>query len=233
MHYHNQRRMRLYGDLALFSVDKTDLKIYCGRFPTVGVNTMAPAPFQIGETFKPAPQFRSYLYAYFIVFIVILILPWFIPIILFTPLPVSTGTGIILLIIIVFVLSWIPRYFTSIAYELSTTEISWKRGVWFQQTGIVPYNRITNVDIMQGPLMRHFSFSALRVQTAGYSAQAKAEIHLNGIENPKVLQEMIMGYVRSTGPVATEGEPEGLPAGPNEAVLNELRAIRQILERNI
>jgi len=52
-----------------------------------------------------------------------------------------------------------------------------------------PYNRITNVDIAQGPLMRFFSFSALRVQTAGYSAQARAEIVLNGIEDAGDLQE--------------------------------------------
>ncbi|MFA7562853.1 MAG: PH domain-containing protein, partial [Methanoculleus sp.] len=87
----------------------------------------------------------------------------------------------------------------------------------------------TNVDITQGPLMRFFSFSAVKVQTAGYSAQAQAEIILNGIEDAKDLQERIMNFVRTTGPVAaTGGEPEGAPAA--DSVVEELRAIRRLLE---
>ncbi|MFA6672760.1 MAG: PH domain-containing protein, partial [Methanoculleus sp.] len=119
----------------------------------------------------------------------------------------------------------------SIVYRLTVTEITWQRGVWFRQTGIVPYNRITNVDITQGPLMRFFTFSAVKVQTAGYSAQAQAEILLNGIEDPKDLQEKIMNFVRTTGPTAIGAGPEEPPALPaGGEVVEELRAIRRLLE---
>jgi membrane protein YdbS with pleckstrin-like domain len=192
---------------------------------------MASETFRIGEQFEPAPQYRSYLYASLAVYIFLLNLPWLIPVLFFSPIFVSFSLGTIAIAIIVFVAFWIPLYYKSIAYKLTTTEIFWKRGVWFQQTGIVPYNRITNVDIIQGPLMRFFSFSALRVQTAGYSAQAKAEIILNGIENPKDLQDKIMAYVRRMGPVATEGETEQPSPASTDAVVYELRAIRQILEK--
>ena len=63
--------------------------------------------------------------------------------------------------------------------------------------------------------MRFFSFSALRIQTAGYSAQARAEIVLNGIEDPKDLQEKIMGFVRSARPVAVEGAGAAADAWKN------------------
>ncbi|MEM2082887.1 MAG: PH domain-containing protein [Nitrososphaerota archaeon] len=33
-------------------------------------------------------------------------------------------------------------------YKLTEDEIIWKRGVWFKSTGIVPYNRITNIDVV-------------------------------------------------------------------------------------
>ena len=123
-------------------------------------------------------------------------------------------------------------YYRSITYRLTITEITWQRGVWFRQTGIVPYNRITNVDIAQGPLMRSFAFSSLHIQTAGYSGQARAEIVLNGIEDAGALQEKIMGFVRSARPVAVEGEPE-MPPTAEGAILEELRAIRRLLEERM
>ena len=193
---------------------------------------MPLTPVRIGEAFGPAPQYRSYLYVYLTLTIVIFVLPWLVPAILAAPVVVAAVTGVPILAGVLFTLYWIPLYYRSISYRLTVTEITWQRGVWFRQTGIVPYNRITNVDIAQGPLMRFFSFSALRVQTAGYSAQARAEIVLNGIEDAGDLQEKIMGFVRRGGPVAVEGEPEAPPAAA-DAALEELRAIRRLLEDRV
>lgn len=188
-------------------------------------------PLRIGEAFKPVLRFRSYLYASLVLAVVLFVLPWFIPVVVFSPAAVALAIALPTLAIIAFVAYWIPLYYESIVYRLTVTEITWQRGVWFRQTGIVPYNRITNVDIIQGPLMRFFSFSAVRVQTAGYSAQAQAEIILNGIEDPKDLQEKIMNFVRRTGPVAVGGGPEEVPVPPAaDAIVEELRAIRRLLE---
>ena len=193
---------------------------------------MPLTPVRIGEAVGPTPQYRSYLYAYLALTVVIFVLPWLVPVILTAPAVVAAVTGVPILAGVLFTLYWIPLYYRSISYRLTVTEITWQRGVWFRQTGIVPYNRITNVDITQGPLMRFFSFSALRVQTAGYSAQARAEIVLNGIEDAGDLQEKIMGFVRRGGPVAVEGEPEAPPAAA-DAVVEELRAIRRLLEGRV
>ena len=193
---------------------------------------MSLTQFRIGEPFRPAPQYRLYLYTYLVVTLTLFILPWLVPVILFSPAVVAAVTVVPILAIIIFVVYWVPLYHKSITYQLTVTETTWQRGVWFRQTGIVPYNRITNVDIVQGPLMRIFSFSALRVQTAGYSGQARAEIVLTGIEDPKDLQEMIMSFVRRTGPVAVGGEPEHPPVAA-DAVVEELRAIRRLLESQV
>ncbi|MBP7410858.1 MAG: PH domain-containing protein [Methanoculleus sp.] len=192
---------------------------------------MPLTPIRIGEAFRPAPEFRSYLYASLILAVALLVLPWLVPIVLLTWGIVALAVALPVLAAVVFVVYWIPRYYESIVYRLTVTEITWQRGVWFRQTGIVPYNRITNVDIVQGPLMRFFAFSAVRVQTAGYSAQARAEIVLNGIADPKDLQEKIMNFVRRTGPVAVGGGPEEVPVPPAaDVIVEELRAIRRLLE---
>ena len=62
---------------------------------------------------------------------------------------------------------WVDIYYESMWYELREDEINWKRGVWFRTTGIVPYNRITNLDVRQGPFMRALGISNLALQTAG------------------------------------------------------------------
>ena len=190
---------------------------------------MAKSSYQVDRSFAPTPEYRTYLYTILILVVVLLFLPWLVPVFFLSPVTVNILISIPVLSAVLFTAFWIPLYYASIAYRLAPTEISWKRGVWFQQTGIVPYNRITNVDILQGPVMRFFSFSALRIQTAGYSAQARAEIHLSGITDPEMLQEKIMNFVRKTGPVATEGEPEEYPASYGELIA-EIRAIRGILE---
>jgi uncharacterized protein len=77
-----------------------------------------------------------------------------------------TLTGVLILIVIF--VAWVRLYYVSMWYELRDDEMSWKRGVWFRRTGIVPYNRITNLDVIQGPVMRRLGISTLSIQTAGY-----------------------------------------------------------------
>jgi membrane protein YdbS with pleckstrin-like domain len=90
-----------------------------------------------------------------------------------------TLTGVLILIVIV--VAWVRLYYVSMWYELRDDEMSWKRGVWLRRTGIVPYNRITNLDVIQDPVMRMLRISTLSIQIAGYSGQAVPEIRIEGI----------------------------------------------------
>jgi len=104
-------------------------------------------------------------------------------------------------------------------------------------TGIVPYDRITNIDIYQGPLMRYFGFSSIKLQTAGYSAQARSEIVLEGIVEAADLRETIRSLIRESRKTAGPTDATGAPAGRGtsypieETLLGEVRAIRQLLEK--
>lgn len=128
---------------------------------------------------------------------------------------------------------WALLYYPTVIYQMNETEISWKRGVLFRQTGIVPYNRITNVDIVQGPLMRRFNVHNLKIDTASGSGSKKAEIRLEGIADPEPLRNMIMTYVRGLAPassaVGAEFKQTDNPVDM-QALIEEVRKIRQILE---
>ena len=61
-------------------------------------------------------------------------------------------------------LPFVRLYYVSMWFELRNDEMSWKQGVWFRMTGIVPYNHMTNLDVIQGPVMRMLGISTLSIQ---------------------------------------------------------------------
>lgn len=189
--------------------------------------------YPLNQPFKPASALITWLSVNFLLF--------FLLIMSFTLFPVLLATGpdtlvLIILAIIVGVpvlvfFSWVGLYYKSMWYELREDEISWKRGVWFQTTGIVPYNRITNLDVKQGPVMRALGISTLAIQTAGYSGQAVPEIRIEGMEHAEELREMIRSLVRQSGPQGdgTGGVPV-VPKSTDQQILTELTKIRHSLE---
>ena len=187
---------------------------------------------EIGREFKPSPQLKKLYYIYLMLAVLIGILPWFVPILIFAPITLAMVITVPILIVLIFVIYWIPKYYDSVFYSLNENEITWRRGVWFKKTGIVPYNRITNIDTVQGPISRLLGIASLRIQTAGYSAPSSggigglAEIRIEGVRQFEELREMIMEFVRGKRPVAVETYEEDVIL----RILEELVKIREILE---
>ena len=183
---------------------------------------------RIGEEFKPSPKFMKLYFIYYLFTIIIGFLPWYIPMVILAPPVASVPISLVFIPMIIFAGAWIPKYYNSIAYKLTEHEIIWRRGVWFKYTGIVPYNRITNIDIAQGPISRRLGIASLKIQTAGYSAgKARAELRLDGIERFEELRDLIMSFVKKRKPAAVEVfEEEEL----DQRILDELVKIRKLLE---
>ena len=199
----------------------------------------------LGEDFKPALKYKPYLAIYTMVVVAVIwaaCFGWAVFIgEIGIPQPIVFAIVAVLVICLLFVLLWTVLYYKSVVYHLNKTEMTWKRGVWFRKTGIVPYNRITNVDIVQGPVMRLFGISNLKIQTAGYSgSNGSAEIAIEGIEEPEPLRAMIMDFVRGNAASAavtgvdlpaenTSVAPVSGSADVKE-LLAEVAAIRKLLE---
>jgi membrane protein YdbS with pleckstrin-like domain len=184
---------------------------------------------KINEEFKPAPQFKKLYFIYLLLSVIFYILPWFIPVLIFAPVEVSISFIIPLIIIVIFTAYWIPKYYESIVYKLTNDKIIWRRGVWFKKTGVVPYNRITNIDITQGPISRKFKIASLKIQTAGYSGQqANAEIKIEGMKQFEELREMLMRFVIGKKPVSVENYDDD--NNIEQQILHELIKIRKLLE---
>jgi hypothetical protein len=191
--------------------------------------------FPLNIPFKPSVALITWFIVDFILLILLILSCTTIPLVISSePDWIIMGfilTGVFILIVIFVV--WVRLYYVSMWYELRDDEMSWKRGVWFRRTGIVPYNRITNLDVIQGPVMRRLGISTLSIQTAGYSGQAVPEIRIEGIEHADDLRELIRSLVRRSG-MHSDGTGEGsLPVNvpANHKIIDELVKIRTLLEQ--
>lgn len=194
--------------------------------------------YPLNTRFKPSPSMKTWYRAGITLVIGLLLLFSYIPAAIFGDMPPVFSVLILGSTALIFILLWIwvGMYYESMSYELRDDEINWKRGVWFRTTGIVPYNRITNLDVRQGPLMRALKISNLAMQTAGYSGQAVPEIQIEAIEHAEELRELIRSQIRGCSP-HDDGTGSAKPITPvlgkttDQQILAEVQQIRTLLEQ--
>jgi membrane protein YdbS with pleckstrin-like domain len=148
---------------------------------------------------------------------------------------VALSSFVPIIIAVAVVLYWIPRFYSSIEYVLDDDDVTVTRGVWWKTKSVVPYNRITNINIYQGPISRRFGLAKLAIQTAGFSGVGRsgyktAEAELIGIRDFEEIKDLIICLVRGMKPQAVEAEAEP-PKHLNEQILEELRRIRKAVEK--
>lgn len=142
--------------------------------------------------------------------------------------------GVPYLVAVGFVTYWIPRYYGTISYALTEDRIVFQGGVWWRRKSFVPYNRITNIDVFQGPLSRHFGIGKVSIQTAGYSGQSSggrrfSEIAISGVKDFEEIKDTIISIVSRYKPIAVEAGVEP-PRPLDTEMLDELKKIREAIE---
>jgi len=199
---------------------------------------------KIGEKFRPHVDFKKLYYSYLLILsttvFLLAVLPALIAVFLYRPsieaVAISASILFPFMLAVDFVPFWIPKYYHSIRYLFTEGEIIVEKGVWWRHKSTVPYNRITNIDVVQGPISRRFGLRKVRVQTAGYSAAggggAIAEAPIMGVKNFDEIRDFVLKLVRGLRPVAVEAGFEAITLGKTaKEMLDELRKIREILEK--
>jgi membrane protein YdbS with pleckstrin-like domain len=195
------------------------------------------------KPFKPSAAFVPWFIIDFLLLVCLILGFVFVPMFLTGGIDTVIALAIVVcaaFITVLFII-WTRLYFDTMEYELHDDELRWRRGVWFRTTGIVPYSRITNLDLRQGPVMRWLGISTIAVQTAGYSGQAVPEIRIEAIEQAEELRELLRSAVRScsnagdgtgTGPqMVVAADTPVATTGTSILILDELRKIRMLLEQ--
>jgi membrane protein YdbS with pleckstrin-like domain len=103
----------------------------------------------------------------------------------------ACGLGIVVALVHYFAFGlWLcPQQANNLRYRLEGTTLRVDGGVFFLVRKSIPLERITDIALVQGPLLRYFGIWAMRIQTAG-SAQCEATLY--GVRNPEEVRESIL-----------------------------------------
>ena len=148
----------------------------------------------------------------------------------YRPAVIFAAAGWVVLMLIV--LSYIRAFYRSLEYVIDVDSVRAKKGVFWRKHTTVPYAMVTHVDVMQGPLQRVFGIGTIHVQTAGAGGTqaVRAELLLLGIRGLDSLKSAIMEGVKSRAPSKPPASPEQREADLSEQMLEQLSAIRRLLE---
>ncbi|MEM2192331.1 MAG: PH domain-containing protein [Candidatus Hadarchaeales archaeon] len=194
------------------------------------------------KEFRPHPNLKKVYFIYLALSSIIpLLITVFIPLLAWIYAPaVFSGAWFLLLIpleivvlIMAFVAWWIGKYCSSITYSLTDDEVVVEKGVWWRMKHVVPYSRVMSIDVVQGPISRHFGIGRVDIYTAGYTGvvggtggpmSRRAEASIWGIPNFIEVRNEILKRVRGRPLFGGGGEIA-------EEMLEELRSIRELLKK--
>jgi membrane protein YdbS with pleckstrin-like domain len=144
------------------------------------------------------------------------------------------------IVIMIPVIVWIPAAFKALEYYIDDEGVKMKGGVVWKKHVTIPYLKITNVDVTQGPMQRYYNIGTIHVQTAGAGGKQgeKAELKINGIRELEKVRDIIIGRVNdSTYHLgrAVESKERIQPVekiSVFEDILKELKEIKKLLGKN-
>lgn len=134
---------------------------------------------------------------------------------------------------LLFSLWYYPEYLRRLSARLTTQAVEIEKGVFFRKESTIPLNRITDVRLHDGPIMRRYGLRGLRVETAGQAGQsAGSEGDLIGIIDAPAMRDAILRQRQSVlgGEGAPAAAPSTAPAAGDGQLLAEIRDILARIE---
>lgn len=101
---------------------------------------------------------------------------------------------------------WAGLTFDRYRFAVKDEEVLVTKGVLFITRTTIPFARIQNINVVQGPIMRYFGLQSVSLETAGASyANVRGEGHLAGLsegyaeEVADALMELVKRYKAAEG----------------------------------
>lgn len=157
-----------------------------------------------------------------------------------------TIVGIPLIPIVVPITIWYWRkQYARMRVYLTTRDLKVHRGVLTREEKAIPLEKITDLAVYQGPVMRYFGLKGIRVETAGQSGPG-ALVSVVGIEDTDAFRDLVLRQrdritdsdddPAGAASVGTGGEAPGASGragggGGDPAVLAALGDIHETLRR--
>ena len=137
--------------------------------------------------------------------------------------------------IAIFYWAWYaPRYRQFHTLDLTETGVVSKRGVVFRSQTNVPLDRVTDVSVHQGPLMRAFDVYKLTVESAGQT-QEQGAVSIIGVVDPYDFRDAVLAnaelHKQGTAPESSTAVPTASMSPGTDAQTQLLTEIRDLLAK--
>ncbi|QYJ96863.1 PH domain-containing protein [Shewanella alkalitolerans] len=119
------------------------------------------------------------------------------------------------------------RYIANMSAELTTKKLIVRKGILTRTENTVPLDKITDMAMIQGPLMRLFGIHKLTIETAGQSGNG-ALISLTGVEAVAEFRAAVMAQKSA---LAEQSQPSEAKVDVAAQTLACLQSIDQTLRR--
>ena len=125
------------------------------------------------------------------------------------------------------------RYLQHMSCVLTERSLKVSRGVFVRQEKTVPPDKITDLALIEGPIMRYLDLQAVKVETAGASSPG-ALIQLVGIVQAREFRDKVLRQRDAVASLTSVAQPEQgvAPLAGDSELLKEIRdALLRIEER--
>ncbi len=126
------------------------------------------------------------------------------------------------------------RYYRRLRVVLTSRDLKIHRGILVREEKSIPLEKITDLRLFQGPIMRHFEITGLAVETAGQtSGGALATVY--GIVDTEGFRDQVLRQrdriADADESPASDAQPRPAAGGHEQAMLETLTEIRDALQR--
>lgn len=121
----------------------------------------------------------------------------------------------------------IGKYFDRLHCELTTRSLKFAKGFIVRTEKTIPLDKIQDLTFKEGPLLRAFGLSVLRIETAGNSAQGISDLTLIGIIDAEAFRNRVL----EQRDLVTDYQSKVVSEVSSEPIISVLKDIRDSLQR--
>lgn len=129
--------------------------------------------------------------------------------------------------------SWyVRRAFDALQCELHQRTLVVKRGIFFRTEKTIPLDKIQDLTVKEGPLLRWLGLRSLKIETAGQGTPGASEADLVGIVDPLDFRDLVLQQRDSVSALPARPQDGGEASSTSIELLTEIRdLLRRIADR--
>jgi putative membrane protein len=153
----------------------------------------------------------------------------------FTAMMVATVVGIVALPVALPIAWWYyRRFYATLEVVLTSRELQVARGVLNRHEKSIPLEKVTDLAVIQGPIMRWMGIKGLQVETAGQSSgPGGALVRLIGIVDTDGFRDDALDQRDKVTDAAPASETAPTPPDDTAELLGEIRDVLTRIEQTL